>query len=290
MTIEKLTTSASLKQVMDKFEEIKFSSFFNLNITTSNSLPDTGVEGQLHIVTKHDPNNIYMEQDKPSLKEKDIFVKIETKTPYREFKLSATGRTITTRCRNIIQIQNDKEVVLYGYIRINQKWVSLIDLKLDVFLEGTGDITAITGGYNIYTYSKYQENKESVTIDTSCIKVNTKATSNSSYGSYANVVSKRGIDVTSYSKLKVQASFGYTMPSNAQGFCKFGITTSSSTTDNSFILKDSFTYKAGSLEVHSRKIFEFDVSDLMGEFYFKAMAESTYGSTETTIHNIWLEK
>ena len=288
MTIEKLTTDASLRQVMDKFEEIKFSSFFNLNITTSNSLPSTGVEGQLHIITEHDPNRIYMEQEKPLLQERDIFVKIETETPYREFKLSATGRTITTRCRNIIQIQNDKEVVLYGYIRINQKWVSLIDLKLDVFLEGTGDITAITGGYNIYTYSKYQENKQSVTIDSSCIKVSTQASYDSAFSSHANVVSKRGIDVTSYSKLKIEAIFTWIRHSGGDGACNFGITSSSSTTDTNFVLKKTLDMSVTGEVV--RKVHEFDVSDLIGEFYFKSMCQSGSSSIDFIIYNIWLEK
>ena len=288
MTIEKLTTNASLRQVMDKFEEIKFSSFFNLNITTSNNLPSTGVEGQLHIITEHDPNHVYMEQEKPLLKEKDIFIKIETETPYREFKLSASGRTITTRCRNIIQIQNGKEVVLYGYIRNNQKWIPLIDLKLDIFLEGTGDIADITGGYNTYTYTLDTGGKQSITIDKSCIKVNTQSSYGTAFPSHANIVSKKSIDITSYSKLKIEAIFTWTRYSGGDGACNFGITSSSSTTDTNFVLKKTLDMSVTGEVV--RKVHEFDVSDLIGEFYFKSMCQSGSSSIDFIIYNIWLEK
>ena len=39
-----------------------------------------------------------------------------------------------------------------------------------------------------------------------------------------------------------------------------------------------------------RKVHEFDVSDLIGEFYFKSMCQSGSSSIDFTIYNIWLEK
>ena len=43
MSIEKLSTNASLKQVMDKFEEISLTDLFSLNIIIRNELPSSGV-------------------------------------------------------------------------------------------------------------------------------------------------------------------------------------------------------------------------------------------------------
>ena len=61
MTISKLPTSASLKQVMDKFEEISLADFSSVNIITASELPSKGKEGQICIITNITPNNIFLD-------------------------------------------------------------------------------------------------------------------------------------------------------------------------------------------------------------------------------------
>ena len=61
MAISKLSTTASLKQVMDKFEEISLKDFSSIDIITASELPASGKEGQICIITDTEPNNIYLD-------------------------------------------------------------------------------------------------------------------------------------------------------------------------------------------------------------------------------------
>ena len=74
MSIEKLSTSASLKDVIDKFEEISFQDFSSVNIITASELPSKGKEGQLCIITNITPNNIFLDYKERELSENDIFI------------------------------------------------------------------------------------------------------------------------------------------------------------------------------------------------------------------------
>ena len=58
MTISKLPANASLKQVMDKFEEISFQDFSSMDIITSTELPSTVKNGRVVIITSINPENI----------------------------------------------------------------------------------------------------------------------------------------------------------------------------------------------------------------------------------------
>ena len=58
MAISKLSTTASLKQVMDKFEEISLQDFSSIDIITASELPAKVKEGQIVIITQNTPNKI----------------------------------------------------------------------------------------------------------------------------------------------------------------------------------------------------------------------------------------
>lgn len=77
MTISKLPTSASLKEVIDKFEEISLiNGLMNVDIISSNVLPSEGRDGQVCIITDNPTNNIILsqfEEDNPKTLE-TIFV------------------------------------------------------------------------------------------------------------------------------------------------------------------------------------------------------------------------
>ena len=58
MSIEKLPTSASLKQVMDKFEEISLQDFSNIDIVVKNELPKDVKENMIVIISDITPSKI----------------------------------------------------------------------------------------------------------------------------------------------------------------------------------------------------------------------------------------
>ena len=79
MSIEKLSTNASLKDVMDKFEEISLSDFSNIDIVAKNELPREVKNGQI-VVISNNYNNITVGYDYPSSPvANDIFIRIVDK-------------------------------------------------------------------------------------------------------------------------------------------------------------------------------------------------------------------
>ena len=77
MSIDKLSTNASLKQVMDKFEEISFQDFFAIDIVVKNELPSVVKNNQVVIIG--DPTaKIYIDNkhiDNINLNQNFLFVK-----------------------------------------------------------------------------------------------------------------------------------------------------------------------------------------------------------------------
>ena len=89
MAISKLSTSASLKQVMDKFEEISIQDFSrsNVDIITAKTLPSVVKEGQIVIITQNTPNKIYVSFDtnEISLSHNDILLQVSNKTTNKRY-------------------------------------------------------------------------------------------------------------------------------------------------------------------------------------------------------------
>ena len=138
MAISKLPTTASLKQVMDKFEEISLADFSSIDIITASELPLEGKEGRLCIITNTTPGNIYVNYEKPSLLNGDIFIKYELVPSYDSYKVIAKNTSITLKIRNIIQNANGVETVVYGYIYTNGAWNRLVPETLYVFKKSVG--------------------------------------------------------------------------------------------------------------------------------------------------------
>ena len=286
MSIEKLPTNANLKQVMDKFEEISLMDFSSIDIITAKELPETGKEGQVCIITQYESNAIYMSFDEPTLSEKDIHIKMDKNDPFKEFKIVSSNKVLSVRLRSVVQIQGGEKTSLSGYIMENGVWISL-SVKSYLFKEGVGDITDITGGYSSYVSKPDSSSPSTIQMSTSLLKVVGSNGYNSSSGT-ATAVTKNSINVTGYSKLKAIVTYSYTYKSSAVAsniYANLGLSQDNGNNGN-FVKNIRFSMSTGAI---TKSEIELDISDLNGEYCFKAFASAILGSSQLTIHEAWLE-
>ena len=133
MTISKLPTSASLRQIMDKFEEISLQDFSSIDVITASELPVSGKEGQVCIVTDTEPNNIYFDYTKPSMSNTDIFIQYYNDELYETFQVSSKNKKINLKIRNVIQVKNNVQVNVKGYIYKDANWIALEPEKIEIY-------------------------------------------------------------------------------------------------------------------------------------------------------------
>lgn len=284
MSIEKLSTNASLKDVMDKFEEISLRDFSSIDIITANELPSKGKDGQLCIITDVEPSKIILDYVAPNLLESEIFIKYHTNSEYSSLITNNNKLKILFSIREISQKINGEDVGVFGYIWMDDKWVRTVPLTLYLFENGVGDNTAITGGYNKYIKNKpTTDSGTSATINTSSIALKTDSSNGSV--TYATVTSKNSIDVTPYNKLYVDFKCSCSSENNAVE--KFGVGLYSSNADNT-----SFNAKYETKVTVSRTTIAIDISKISGEKYFKALIHANdyaSGIPSANIYNVWME-
>lgn len=76
MTISKLPTSASLKQVMDKFEEISLQDMDSINIKVMSSLPGSAKEGDIIILNSYEYTKVIVARKEPNLNNNEIWLSV----------------------------------------------------------------------------------------------------------------------------------------------------------------------------------------------------------------------
>ena len=146
MAISKLPTSASLKEVMDKFEEISLQDFSSIDIIVVNELPIKVKNGQLCILKDNFAGHIYMANEKPSyMKEGDIFIKINNDIAgAKEFSVKDSNASIKLIIRNVRILKGGVLVPVTAYLGENGVWNLLENMKCVVFNKGVFD--DLTGG------------------------------------------------------------------------------------------------------------------------------------------------
>ena len=147
MGINKLPTSASLKDVMDKFEEISLQDFSSIDIITASELPTNGKEGQLCIITDVEPSKIYFDYVTPTLLESEIFIQYFMIDSYDTFTVKDNLSNINLKIRRIVQNKNGTTSIVEGYIYINNAWKSLMPQQIDLY--NVGEIDSSTGDFAI---------------------------------------------------------------------------------------------------------------------------------------------
>ena len=140
MSIEKLSTNASLKDVMDKFEEISFQDFFSIDIVVKNELPSVVKNNQVVIIG--DPTaKIYIDNkhiDNITLGNNDVYVKYgyEAGDGYSINKTSG-NKNIKLHILHIYKCLDGVIVpVDEVYIGKDNTWVQILNSRLDIFRHG----------------------------------------------------------------------------------------------------------------------------------------------------------
>ena len=129
MAISKLSTSASLKQVMDKFEEISIQDFSrsNVDIITAKTLPSVVKEGQIVIITQNTPDKIYVSLNS----EKFIHYESQTigksLTYYKKMRQMYISKMYYHKTYNKI---NSAQVLVYKILNICRKIELLIEIPI----------------------------------------------------------------------------------------------------------------------------------------------------------------
>ena len=276
MAISKLPTSASLKEVMDKFEEISLQDFSSIDVITASELPTNGKEGQLCIITDTEPNMIYFDYIEPNLLEGDIFLQYKLEDSYEDFNILSSKATVRIKVRNICQIKNGNKTSLNGYIYTENEWKFIGVQSIDIFKEGIGDISSITGGYK-----KYSGNAGTHSINSNYIHIYTSPSAN--YSTYHGIISVNGIDVTDYTKMKIDVAVSRT---------------SSSVSPTAMISLSNTSAGGGGvvqkvLGVADRGVIELDITNVTGinyiDFYIGGVNTSTRANAEMHIYNLYLE-
>lgn len=300
MAISKLSTSASLKQVMDKFEEISLQDFSSINVITASELPNGGKEGQLCIITDTKPSSILFNYDNTiDIDETEILILYNTVNSYQEYNINTSNINMKLRLRYVIQKINGVNTMKKGYVYLEGKWKPLLPTELYIFKSGEGlasgfsytdKRTAIGSGPTTNVMSKVTQSITSI--------VSTVQLASNSLVEYQIIFDKSNINFEGYKKLYIDLKIDGKGPSNLDDF-NFKIQiinpNTNSVVASAVIAKNNFNYDFSSdAYKFARQYKEINVEHLKGEHIIKFISyvkdPTTYDNPtmKTTIYNIVL--
>ena len=293
MAISKLPTSASLRQIMDKFEEISLQDFSSIDIVVAKQLPNTVKDGKIVIIEEEKINKIICNtkpyEDVP-LNNNEVYIKLNNHEDNLALKceivnnihlfsyyISAIYKKIDgtiTHCKDI-------------YMGIDGAWVKVLNnTKVDIFANGKfKDGLSLKVGYTNSGTCIEDISNESDPYP-NCIYIEQETYSE--YGS-ASCVMNKPIDVTNYNKLAfVLESLRFVNVSGTVDLY-LGLHTQSQGSPSS--LKAKYSRRVTNT-VDSTLSCEIDISNLTGEHYIQL---GIYGSGKASgieyyISNIYFAK
>ena len=298
MAISKLSTTASLKQVMDKFEEISLQDFSSIDVITASKLPANGKEGQLCIITDTTPNSILFNNNTVNINETEILVLYYDVDSFQEYNINASNINIKLFLRDIVQKINGVNIERKGYIYLNGKWKSLLPEQTYIFKSGVG----LSSGFS-YTHQRTAIGSGSTSSTTSTVTQNdTRIYKNIQLGSnsmieYEIAFDKSNINLSGYKNIHIDFEISATGPSNLDDLSfKIQIINPdfNSIVASSVVAKDNFTYTTTSgAYKFSRQYTKINVEYLTGEHIIKFISyikDSTTATPtiKTSIYNIVL--
>ena len=266
MAISKLSTSASLKQVMDKFEEISLQDFSksNIDIITAKTLPSVVKEGQIVIITQNTPNKIYVSFDtnEISLSNNDILLQVSNKTTNKR-PLYCGDKEISLVYSSCVQ--NDKP--LKSYYGKNGQWIQITFTETYIFENGTTKIGSFKEtGYNQATL---------ISGGSLNLKVNAM------YGiPSCHIANSQLLDLSNYTKLYVQISdlfLGAKSQSqlDINNYIDFGIASGTDSTNSTYYVSQRYN-SATTTKSYSNLLIELDISSIdRGYFMLKGCHQGT---------------
>lgn len=208
MAISKLASNASLRQVMDKFEEISLMDFSSnvslaIDIITASSLPSTVKNGRIVVVTNTTPTNIIFDYKAPASKvHGDLFIQTYAQD-LKKFEIKSDNKKVILNIKNVSQYLNGSYSIAKAYLGVNGSWVPLFDTKLYLFDNGN-QYNATTGGYGTYV-TKGQDIRPYVNgyaNDSALSFIYTNTANNDQSNAYISTAIN--INFSSYSTLKIE--------------------------------------------------------------------------------------
>lgn len=260
MAISKLPTSASLKQVMDKFEEISLQDMDSINIKVMSSLPNSAKEGDIIILTSYEYTKIIVARKEPNLNDNEIWLSI----------LELTESNIKSKKINFISSVMDCKIKINGQTeRLNvyeYKNNSFVHLNSDfnIYIAPSYHNENIHGGVasNYYEYSNSaQSNTRKDTDDGIELYISRTDTGQS----LRNVYTTQKIDLTPYKKVEIKYKVVSASGSNLYIYFFGGVASSTAkdginTTRNSYIAYEENRDLENS--VGKELSFNVDISDI----------------------------
>ena len=277
MSIEKLSTNASLKDVIDKFEELSLQDFSNINVITVNELPNEVKEGQIVIITNNIPSMIYFDYNSDNINpnENDIFICID-ETKRRKFSITSKNVNLSTFVCSTLQFVGDVWVNIDSYIGIEGEWMPISPRNLSIF--SSGALNAEAGNFEL---QKLTNSNASYGVNS------THATINMSAGSMAaqsvQLTHTDLIDLSMYGTLSVDIYSVLTGGKSPGGhYADVSIMVLSSS--NSVVARTDMRLAASSYAKHelSRDFRTLDISNING-LYKVAIYVMVYNPLSNTI-------
>lgn len=212
MTISKLSTSASLKQVMDKFEEISIQDFSksNIDVITAKTLPSVVKEGQIVVITDKTPGKIIVDSSKTTsaISDNDIVIYHNTEgSTVNKFSVKGNNKEFNSYVSTAMQKTSGALKAKSAYIGVNGSWNQFSYETLYVW-QPSIDTLPDFGIKSSWLYDSNAGNPKnfSYTVSGSSEVFQIYATQANGYSSNdgAVIYYKTPIDVTPYTKLKVK--------------------------------------------------------------------------------------
>ena len=169
MPISKLSSNASLREVMDKFEEISLSDFPNIDIVAKSELSSQVKNGQIVCISNNVNGKIIISIEKPEMMNNgDIWVRSHSIVNFtgEELNVKSKNKIIKLYIKEVFQRVGDIDEKLDCYIGKNDEWIK-INKDLLVFTNGIYVNSSITGTFNIqgaYTRSDLENPSSDKTI------------------------------------------------------------------------------------------------------------------------------
>ena len=276
MTISKLPTSASLRQIMDKFEEISLQDFSSIDIITASYLPSMVKNGQIVIITSTKPSKIYISTDASdiTLGNTDILLCIG----------GGTKRTLTSSSKEFKLpfascIQNGK--YLAAYYGDSNRWVQITLIETYMLQAGTVKI----GSFSMLNASS---NKDTMLANGA---LNLKA-NNSRGSSYCHIGNSEELNLDKYSKMFVKISSLYlpavgSSQTGINNYIDFGLSSELTGSSTPYMVKQSYSNKSSAISYTDITV-EFNIATISSAYFIvRAGCTLTSGYNEIHITDIY---
>ena len=281
MSINKLPIEASLKEVMDKFEEISLQDFSNIDIVVKTELPSVVKNNQIVIIDDIEVNKIILDTKtfkEVSIDENDIYIQLTNHSN----PVAVSNNIISSKHEffyyiDLIYKKVNSEMVLCEnvYKGIDNEWVKVSDKKLNIFNDGAfkNDSLKLELGYTSYGIGNVS------VLDNSGVVPNSLHlyfnTTNRNCNVSFNSVSP--INITKYNKLIFVLEKQSFNSGSYDPYICLGVNSVSGRNTNTMEAK--YTRRAF-ISMTDQVLCEVDVSQLTGEYYLQlGMCGDGYSTT-----------